>query len=177
MSKEKKYQAPVSPKQIDASAKLVEKAASTFTYVTRMTALEKQRAAKARRWAHQVIPTLAQIARKFAIEAPGNPIDDMLSRVEHAQSLESLLGAVAQFHATLKDEYFGVQTEAWKSATVTYGMLRKAAEGDKRVSDEIEPVQKWFRQGARAKKSATQPSVTAPTTPAHADAAAAAAKA
>jgi hypothetical protein len=166
--KKKKYEAPVSPKAIDASLKLVEKAAEAFTNVTRLTALDRRRAAKLKRGAHQVIPTIAHLARKFAVEAPGLSIDEMVSEIEMAQGLEPLLGAIGDLHATLRDEYLRSQSASWKTATVTYAMLRKASEANQSVATELEPVQKWFRHRARGASNAATPTTVVPPTPADA---------
>ncbi len=159
---------PVSSKAIDASVKLVEKARQPFTQVTRLTADDRVRAAKLKRGAHQVIPAIAHIATKFAVEVPGHSIAEMLSEIETAQSLEPLLGAIADFHATLRDEFLRAQSASWKTATVTYAMLKKASEVNLSVASELEPVQKWFRHNARrASSTAAQPTPVTP--PAKAD--------
>ncbi len=153
---------PVSTKAVDASIKLVEKARQPFTQVTRLSSDERVRTAKLKRGAHQVIPAIAHVARKFAVEVPGHSIAEMLSEIETAQSLEPLLGAIADFHATLRDEFLRSQSASWKTATVTYAMLRKAAEVNQSVASELEPVQKWFRHGARRASSAVAPTIVTP---------------
>ena len=154
--------APIAAKAIDASLALVEKAGHPFANVVRMSALDRRRAAKLKRGAHQVIPTIAHLANKFAVELPGSPISGMLSDIAHAQALEPLLGAVAQLHATLKDEHLRSQARAWKTATVTYGMLRMAAEANVSVRTELESVQTWFRHRAARKSSSSNKKHAAP---------------
>ena len=114
-----------------------------------------------KRGAHQVIPTIAHLATKFAVELPGSPISVMLSEIARAQALEPLLGAVAALHETLRDEYLRSQSNAWKTASRTYGMLRVAGEVNAAVRTELEPVQTWFRHRA-AKKSSGKKSAAAP---------------
>jgi hypothetical protein len=149
---------PIGPKAIDASIALVEKAAHPFASVVRMSALDRKRAAKLKRGAHQVIPTIAHLATKFAVELPGSPISVMLSEIAHAQALEPLLGAVAALHETLRDEYLRSQSNAWKTASRTYGMLRVAGEVNAAVRTELEPVQTWFRHRAAKKTSSSSSS-------------------
>ena len=146
---------PIGPKAIDASMALVEKAAHPFASVVRMSALDRKRAAKLKRGAHQVIPTIAHLATKFAVELPGSPISVMLTEIAHAQALEPLLGAVAALHETLRDEYLRSQSNAWKTASRTYGMLRVAGEVNAAVRTELEPVQTWFRHRAAKKSSSS----------------------
>ena len=152
---------PIGPKAIDTSIALVEKAAHPFASVVRMSALDRKRAAKLKRGAQQVIPTIAHLATKFAVELPGSPISVMLTEIAHAQALEPLLGAVAALHETLRDEYLRSQSNAWKTASRTYGMLRVAGEVNAAVRTELEPVQTWFRHRA-AKKSSSSKNAAAP---------------
>jgi len=173
MSQKKQSSAPASPSPspIDASITLVKQARQPFANTVRLTSVERKRMVKLKRGAHQVIPQIAQIAKAYAVEVPGSSIDEMLTTIQQAQSLEPLLNAVRDFHKTLLDEYLRTQSAAWKTAIATYGMLRSASAANQSIHTELESVQKWFRIGPR-KKSTAQPTTSAPppATPAPADA-------
>lgn len=167
MSTKKKAEALISPTAITASVELVAKAALPFANIVRLSGPERSRVAKLKRGATQVIPTIAYVAKKFALEIPGSSIDDMMSKIAHAQGLEPLLGAVADLHAALRDEYLRSQSEAWVTATVTYGVLRKASEANHSIRTELAPVRTWFRHkgSSGGKKAVVAPVVTHPTAP------------
>ncbi len=167
--KKKKAEAPINPKAIEASIALVQKAALPFANVARMSTVERSRVAKLKRGATQVFPTIAYVAKKFALEVPGSSIDDMMSKITHAEALEPLLGAVADLHAALRDEYLRSKSEAWLTATVTYGVLRKASEANHSIRTELAPVQTWFRHkgsnGSSKAAATVAPVVTTPVAP------------
>jgi hypothetical protein len=168
VSKNKKAEAPINPKAIDASIALVAKAALPFANIVRMDSQERSRVAKLKRGATQVFPTIAYVAKKFALEVPGSSIDDMMSKIAHAQALEPMLGAVADLHAALRDEYLRSQSEAWLTATVTYGVLRKASEANHSIRTELAPVRAWFRHKGNnggSKPVVAEPAVTEPAAP------------
>ena len=165
--KKKKAEAPINPKAIEASITLVEKAALPFANVARMGAEERSRVAKLKRGATQVFPTIAYVAQKYALEVPGSSIDDMMSKITHAQALEPLLGAVADLHAALRDEYLRSKSEAWLTATVTYGVLRQASVANHSIRTELAPVRTWFRyRGNTGSSKVAAPEVPAVTEPA-----------
>lgn len=151
-----KEKATVSAKQIAACLAQLKKVVKPFAEVPPLSADDRKRLAKLKRGAHQVVPTIADLARKFAIEAPGMSVDDMMSNLQHAQRVEPLLNFIAAFHQTLKDEYLASSGAAWKTATVTYRMLSNAGDGNRRVADELEQVTKWFRHKGRRKKAAAE---------------------
>lgn len=154
------------PKAIAASTQLVAKAAAAFANVPRMTVNTRKRTVKLKRGAHQIIPTIAYVAKKFAVEVPGVSVDEMLSSVETAQSLESLLATVNTFYQTLKTEHLRLQASAWKTAIVTYGMLRMASEVRVDIRDELLPVVKWFRYAGAPKGTPANGAANAPAKPA-----------
>jgi hypothetical protein len=156
MSQSKKYVAPVSPKAIAASIALVAKAAAPFAHVVRMDGVDRQRLAKLKSGAKEVFPTIARAATKFALEVPGKPIAHMAMQAEYAASIEPLLTAVEDLYATLRDEYLRTQSQAWTTATVTYGVLRKASEANPSLGTEISSARKWFRRvnGRKATRDA-----------------------
>src|SRR6185437_10198106 len=132
-------------KQVSAILALVQKAATAVAETPRMTVVERKRTAKMKRGAHQVIPLIAVLAQKFGVEAPGSPVVEMSSNMEHAQSLEPLLATLASLYGTVRDEHLRSQADAWSTAIVTYGMLKKAGEANQHIRDELAPVTKWFR--------------------------------
>jgi hypothetical protein len=160
-----KYVAPISPKAIAASLALVAKAAHPLANVARMSGPDRHRLVKLKRGAQQVFPTIAHVASKFALEVPGSSVADMMSKIAHARELEPLLGAVSDLHEALRDEYLRAQSEAWSIATVTYGVLRKAAEANHSIRTEIAPVRAWFRY-SNGRKAAKVAEPAAPPKPA-----------
>jgi hypothetical protein len=65
-------------------------------------AVEKKRTTELRRGGHRVIPTIVQVALKFAVEVPGMSIAEMHPNLAYAQSLEPLPGAVSALYETLR---------------------------------------------------------------------------
>src|SRR5207244_2011350 len=78
---------------------------------------------------------------------------------------ESLLTAVEDLYETLRDEVLRAQSEAWTTATVTYGVLRKASEVTPSLRTEIASARKWFRStsGRKATRGIDPVAPTAPT--------------
>jgi hypothetical protein len=162
---------------LDASAiqKLVEEAQTHIDNVARMTTTDKKRAAKLRRGAHQVLPLIAKLARKYTVYAPGTTADDIDSHIAVAQSLEPVLGAVAVLHGTLADAHMSAETSAWKLGTVSYAMMKKAGTANVNLANELAPVTEWFRQKAKglnpdgtkavSTKTKGKPKVSTTTTP------------
>jgi hypothetical protein len=161
MSKSKATRQAISHAQIAASLKLVEKAAVPFAGVVTLNALQRQRVLKLKRGAHAVIPQIAAIAKHFGVEAPMMPIDEMLSKIDYADALGALHAAVGVLYTQLGDEILRSQGEAWKTATVTYGMLRKAGDGQAIVREQLAKVEEWFRQSTGRTPKASKPAPTA----------------
>jgi hypothetical protein len=157
---------------LDTSAiqKLVEEAQASLGTVGRLTPTERKRALKLKRGAHQVLPLIASIARKYSVQAPGASVDDMESNIAHAQSLEPILGAVGVLQGTLSDAHLSAQSSAWMTGTVSYSMLKKASKANVAIANELAPVTEWFRQNHASKKKAggKKASATTATTPAQA---------
>lgn len=156
----------IGPKQIAASLKLVQKAAEPFADIKTLNAKDRQRALKLKRGAKNVIGQIATIAQHFGVEAPLMPIDEMLSKMAYADELTALHTAVGTLYAQLGDEILRSQSDAWKTATVTYGMLRKAANGQAIVREQLASVEEWFRQSTRRAATKKSPATPAPAQPA-----------
>jgi hypothetical protein len=139
---------------LDTSAiqKLVEEAQASLGSVGRLTPIERKRALKLKRGAHQVLPLIASIARKYSVQAPGASVDDMESNIAYAQSLEPVLGAVGVLQGTLSDAHLSAQSSAWMTGTVSYSMLKKASKANVSIANELAPVTEWFRQNHVSKK-------------------------
>jgi hypothetical protein len=158
---------------LDTSAvqKLVEEAQASVEGVTRMTPIERKRAVKLRRGAHQVLPLIAKLASKYSVQAPGTSVDDIASNIAYAQSLEPLLGAVGVLQGTLSDAHLSAQSSAWKTGTVSYGMLKRASKANVNLASELAPVTEWFRTKAKGEpkaKRSKKTDTTAETPPAEA---------
>ncbi len=147
--------APFSPKSIEASLALVEKASQPFAGATRLTAADRKHKVKFRRGAHSIIPMIAALATKHGLVAPGHSMDAMVASIESAQALEPLLGAVTVLYETLRDQYLIHQADAWQTATATYAMLNAGANADVDIAREVEPVQEWFRHRSSLSKKAS----------------------
>ena len=160
MKKNKKNKAQLSTKSIAASQTLVTKISGLLSDVERLTAAERKQAAKMRRGAPEVIPTIGHLATKFAVQVQG--VDEMQSNLEYAQSLQPLMLAVATLHETLRDEYLRASSASWTTATVTYTALKNASRADRSLVNELLPVQRWFRYVGSRKKAADVASATTP---------------
>ncbi|HEY2514618.1 MAG TPA: hypothetical protein VGI39_27325 [Polyangiaceae bacterium] len=157
MTKKISHAASGTALDVSAIQKLVEEAQSHFSAVVRMTTTDKKHAAKLRRGAHQVLPLIAKLATKYAVQVPGASTDDMTSNLDYAQSLEPLLGTVAVLHETLRDAHLNAQSSAWKTGVTSYGMMKKAAKANVSLSNELTPVAEWFRQRAKGQQPNATP--------------------
>ncbi len=132
-----------------AIQKLVDEVRAPFANVVRLTAVEKKRMAKMKRGAHEILPLIAQLAKKYAVQAPGTSVDDITSSLTYAQSLEPLLGSVTALQGTLNDAHTGAESTAWKTGTVSYAMMKKASRANVNLANELKPVTEWFRHHAK----------------------------
>lgn len=147
--------APLSPKRISASLTLVEKASQLFAGAPRLTATERKHKVKFRRGAHEIVPTIASLATKHGLVAPGHSIDAMNASIEQAQAIEPLLGAAAVLYETLRDQSLIHNADAWKTATATYAMLLAGANANVDIARELEPVKEWFAHRSPLSKKAS----------------------
>jgi hypothetical protein len=159
--KSEKSKAPARSQAVDESIKLVGQVAEAFASVQRLTPSGRRRVLKLRRGAHQVIPQITAVAAKFGLETTSVSADATNAALAHAQALQPLVAAVSALHQTLVDALLSAQGDAWKSATVMYGMLRKASEADVNVANELAPVVEWFRPRPKTDAAATTPETTA----------------
>ncbi len=147
--------APISPRQIETSITLVEKASQPFDGGPVLTKADRIRYVKMKRGAHQVIPLIASLASKYGVVVPDLSPDAMHASLQQAQVLEPLLGAVAVLHQTLKDQYLSFNADAWTAATVTYAMLTSASRAKANLATELVPVKEWFRYRSPNSKKAS----------------------
>lgn len=160
----KKISSSINPKDVAQSTTFVEKAEAPFSNTPRLTADERKRLPKARRGASEVIPTIAQVATKYGIVPPGVSLDEMLSNVEEARTLEPLLRAAGTLYETVRDSYLRAQSSAWKSATLTYVMLATAGRTNQAVLDDLAVAVRFFKAGRKAAPKGQQ--AAAPAAPA-----------
>jgi hypothetical protein len=161
MKSQKKSKAPARSQDIDESTKLVGQVAKAFGSVQRLTPKGRIRVLKLRRGAHQVIPQITAVATKFGLALPTVTTDAIHASLAHAQALQPLLAAVSALHQTLIDAHLSAQSDAWKSATVMYSMLRNASTADPNIANELAPVTEWFRRRSKKSAAATTPETTA----------------
>ena len=127
---------PITGKEVEAILALIAKAQAPFGDRT-FTARDRQGHVKLRRGAQQVVPTLAVLAQKHGLEMPSMPLSEMSSKIEHAQLLREVLGAVSVFQRLIEDEILASESESWGTATATYAMLRRAAKSRPEISIEL----------------------------------------
>jgi hypothetical protein len=165
----KKTQKDTGTLNLVAIQKLVNEAQAPFANVVRLTPSAKQRTAKMKRGAHEILPLVAKLAQKYSVQAPGTSVADIQSNIDYAQSLEPLLGSVATLLETLKDAHLSAESAAWTTGTVSYGMMKKAAKANVNLANELAPVTEWFRNRAKGTKaedtSATSTSARGSTSP------------
>ncbi len=78
---------PITSKQVEIIFALLAKAQAPLGEVVALSAAARKGAPKLRRGAQQVIPTIAVLAEKHGLAMPSLPINDMTSKIEHAQRL------------------------------------------------------------------------------------------
>jgi hypothetical protein len=165
MTKKTSHPQPSSTLDVSAIEKLVEEAQGHFSGVVRMTPTEKKHTAKLKRGAHQVLPVIAKLATKYAVQVPGAATDDIMSNLTYAQSLEPLIGSVGVLYETLRDAHSSSQSSSWKTGATAYGMMKKAAKANVSLSNELAPVTEWFRQRAKGDKPVAAQAAATPEAP------------
>ena len=145
---------------IDESTKLIVQATKAIGPVQRLSALERRRSAKIRRGGHQVVPLIATVATKYGVSAPSMSGGALSASLAHVQSLDALLSASTDSHATISDAHFSASNEMWTSARSLYGMLKKVAPTNPSIATELKPVEEWFRIQRAAKKQSEDTSTT-----------------
>jgi hypothetical protein len=163
MKKPSKKTASSSSAPIDESTKLIAQATKAIGPVQRLTPLDRIRSAKIRRGGHQVVPLIATVATKYGIDAPNISGDALSASLAHVQSLDALLSATTELHATISDVHFSASNGMWSSARSLYAMLKAVATTNASIATELHPVEEWFRY---RKPAAPQADATAATTPA-----------
>jgi hypothetical protein len=147
--------APFSPKQLSASLTLVERASQPFAGAPRLTPLERKHATKLPRGAHSIVPTIAALAQKHGLVAPGHATDAMLASLDEARAIEPLLGAVTVLQESLRDQQLIRNGNVWTIATATYAMLAAGANASVDIARELAPVKEWFAHRSRSSKKAS----------------------
>ena len=152
---------PITTNEVESMLALVAKAQAALGDASVLTTKARKGHLKLRRGAQQVIPTIATLAAKHGLEMPSMPISDMSSKIEHAQRLREVLGAVSVFQKLLEDEILTSEGDGWETATATYSTLRRAAKSRAEIGVELSTVEHWFRRAYRGAKSSA-PSATPP---------------
>ena len=106
---------PITNSEIESMLALVAKAQAALGDVSVLTTKARKGHVKLRRGAQQVIPTIATLAAKHGLEMPSMPISDMSSKIEHAQRLREVLGAVSVFQKLLEDEILTSEGDGWET--------------------------------------------------------------
>ena len=145
---------------IDESTKLIVQATKAIGPVQRLSALERRRSAKIRRGGHQVVPLIATVATKYGVSAPSMSGGALSASLAHVQSLDALLSASAESHATISDAHFTASNEMWTSARALYRMLKTVGHTNPSIATELKPVEEWFRIQRAAKKQSEDTSTT-----------------
>jgi hypothetical protein len=153
---------PITGKEVASMVDFIAKAQAVLGDAVVLSTKARQGQAKLRRGAQQVIPTLAALALKHGFEMQSMPISAMSAKLEHAQLLREVLGAVTVLQKKLEDAILVSEGESWQTATVTYSTLRRAAKSRPEIGVEIAAVEHWFRSAYRGAKS-TAPSAPTPT--------------
>jgi hypothetical protein len=135
----------ISNKEVESILSLLEKAQQSVGQTTVLSTAGRRSAPKLRRGAQQVIPTIATLATKHQLAPPSMSVSDMTSRIDHAERLREVLGAVTVFQKLLKDTILVSEGTAWQTATATYATLRRAAKSQPTLAAELAPVLAWFR--------------------------------
>lgn len=154
---------PVTAKQIEGVLALLRKAHAPLIDAVVLDTTARRRALKLRHGAHKVVPAIAVLAEKHGLEMPSMPIADMTSKMEHAQRLREVLGAVTVFQKLLADEILSSESDGWRIATSTYAILRRAAKSRPDLAIELSPVEQWFRISHRGARASAVRATVAPT--------------
>jgi hypothetical protein len=164
MSKVKKGSTfPIGVKKVAAITSFVAKAQQQLEGAPSLDTTERLRALKLKSGAQQVVPAIAALVKKYELGTPHVKMDEALSAVTYAASLRALVAPVTLLLQRIKDEILRTEGAAWKSATVSYGMLQKVSMSVPDLATELAGVEEWFRRGHARGKAARAAAATAAT--------------
>lgn len=148
----------VSPKQIDAAVKQIEKLSIVLNDgKPALTPAARNRRLKMRRGGEKYLATLATLCASNGLEIVGHSTAEMPKKLETVQQLAPLRKAVTELLKMLDDQAMRAETECWQTATLMYSMLRPLARRDGNVAEVLAPMEQFFATGRRGiKKPAKQ---------------------
>lgn len=158
----KKGNLPISSKQVAATMSFVAKAQQELADAPSLNTTDRQRALKLKNGAQLVVPTIAALVKKYELRSKHVTMDEAESTVAYAASLRALVGPTTLLLKRIKDEILRSEGDAWKSATVSYGMLQSIATGVPDLAIELAAVEQWFRRGHLRGKAARAAGAKAP---------------
>ena len=127
-----------------SKSKLDEVEAKLGTEAPQLTADDKRRTAKLRKGADRIVAHLGVVLTSAGIDAAGLSVDQMLSDLERAQTLEELQRRIDSLSKRVSDEVFAARASSWTTAMAGYAVLQRLAKKNGDVATQIEPVVTFF---------------------------------
>jgi hypothetical protein len=142
-----------------SKSKLDDVEAKLGTEAPQLTADDKRRTAKLRKGGDRIVEHLGVVLASARIDAAGLSVDQMLSDLERAQTLEELQRRIDSLSKRVSDEVFAARASSWSTAMAGYAVLQRMANNNGEIAAQIEPVATFFAYRT--------PAVLAKRTPVH----------
>ncbi len=129
---------------MQSKAKLDDVESKLGTEAPQLTADDKRRTAKLRKGADRIVAHLGVVLTSARIDAAGLSVDQMLSDLERAQTLEELQRRIDSLSKRVSDEIFAARASSWSTAMAGYAVLQRMARKNGEISEQIAPVATFF---------------------------------
>jgi hypothetical protein len=108
------------------------------------TSTQKKRIAKPRKGADKVLPVIASIVQQHGLDSTSLSSKSVMDAYTTAQTLVPLQTRLQKMAKRVGDTAFGAQTDAWGMGLQLYAMLKRRAQTDGQVAEQIAPLAQVF---------------------------------
>ena len=141
--------------QVEQAIQMLDQVASMVSVnKSVLTKTDRQKALRMKAGGEKHVPTIASLAKRFAVNIGAHPVNTMTERMQQVTNLTPLLKRAQLLVTQLGDASLQGNAQVWDSATVLYGTLKRIARRDGDVQATLAPVEEFF--GRRKAPSGTK---------------------
>ena len=141
---------PIPRAELAAALSFIEQASDALAGAPVLDAAARKHAVRPRVGGRVVVPAIAALVAKYDLP-PRVSRTDAVSLATYAASLREILRSVALLQQRIKDEVLRAEGEAWKSTTLSFGVLEQLAPVVPELASDLVEVEPWFRRARAAR--------------------------
>jgi hypothetical protein len=145
ISKKQKVSSMSLEELVAQSVKMLDQvAASAIKNQQSLTKAERKKALKMRTGGEKIVPVIADLATRHAVNIGDHPVTAMTKRMDQVKALAPLIKRAQLLVTQLSDASLRANAEAWDTATVLYTTLRRISRKNGDVAAALSEVEDFF---------------------------------